>query len=99
MQLEGQVLDRHAVGRLEQHGRCSRGVRLTDQTLRDWRGVSTHVRAEPIYGKLCHEMLGRGILMSQRGIVGSLSTPMGAAEVGAFVDALDGSLTALGRFK
>ncbi|MEO8501230.1 MAG: aspartate aminotransferase family protein [Vicinamibacteria bacterium] len=74
-------------------------VRLTDHRLRDWRSISGHVRAEPIYGKLCHEMLGRGILMSQRGIVGSLSTPMGAAEVGAFVDALDGSLTALGRFK
>ena len=72
-------------------------VRLTDQTLRDWRGVSTHVRAEPIYGKLCHEMLGRGILMSQRGIVGSLSTPMGTAEIGAFAQALDGSLAALGR--
>jgi hypothetical protein len=42
-------------------------------------------------------MLGRGILMSQRGIVGSLSTPMGAAEIGTFVDALDGALKALGR--
>jgi len=74
-------------------------VRLTDQRLRDWRSISSHVRSEPIYGKLCHEMLGRGILMSQHGIVGSLSTPMGTAEAGAFVDALDGSLTALGRFK
>lgn len=72
-------------------------VRLTREDLHDWRTISRHVRAEPIYGKLCHEMLGRGILMSQRGIVGSLSTPMGSAEVGAFVEALDGSLQSLGR--
>jgi glutamate-1-semialdehyde 2,1-aminomutase len=72
-------------------------VRLTREELRDWRSISSHVRGEPIYGKLCHEMLGRGILMSQRGIVGSLSTPMGMPEVGAFVDALDGALLSLGR--
>lgn len=72
-------------------------VRLTREELRDWRTISRHVRSEPIYGKLCHEMLGRGVLMSQRGIVGSLSTPMGEAEIGTFVDALDGALRALGR--
>lgn len=72
-------------------------VRLTSDDLRDWRSISRHVRAEPIYGKLSHEMLGRGILMSQRGITGSLSTPMGLSEVGAFVDALESSLIALGR--
>jgi glutamate-1-semialdehyde 2,1-aminomutase len=72
-------------------------VRLTHDELRDWRSLSTHLESEPIYGKLCHEMLGRGILMSPRGIGGSLSTPMGPSEIGAFVDALDGALHALGR--
>ena len=72
-------------------------VRLTGHALRDWRSLSAHVESEPIYGRVCHEMLGRGILMSQRGIVGALSTPMGATEIGAFVEALDGTLQALGR--
>ena len=72
-------------------------VRLTADTLRNWRDVNNHTRGEPIYGKICHAMLGRGILMSQRGIMGSLSTPMGPSEIGAFVDALDSTLTALGR--
>ena len=72
-------------------------VRLTADTLRNWRDVSGHTRGEPIYGKICHAMLGRGILMSQRGITGSLSTPMGPSETGAFVDALDSTLGSLGR--
>lgn len=72
-------------------------VRLTNETLSNWRDVNTHSRREPIYGKICHEMLSRGILMSQRGIVGSLSLAMGTSEIGAFVDALDSSLAALGR--
>ena len=72
-------------------------VRLTNETLSNWRDVNTHSRREPIYGKICHEMLSRGILMSQRGIVGSLSLAMGPSEIGAFVDALDSSLAALGR--
>jgi len=72
-------------------------VRLTHDELRDWRSVSRHVASEPIYGQLSHEMLGRGILMSQRGITGTLSTPMGPAEIGAFVEALDDALRALGR--
>ena len=70
-------------------------VRLTDEELRDWRAVTRHVRAQPIYGKVCHEMLARGVLLSQRGILGCLSTPMGEPELDAFVAALDGTLTAL----
>ena len=72
-------------------------VRLASEELRDWRSVSNHVRAEPLYREVCHGMLGRGILMSQRGIVGCLSTPMGEAELDAFVDALDATLQAAGR--
>lgn len=72
-------------------------VRLTSATLRNWRDVNNHTRSEPIYGKICHAMLGRGILMSQRGIMGSLSLPMGPSEIGTFVDALDDTLASLGR--
>ncbi len=72
-------------------------VRLTDGELRDWRSLTRHVRAQPLYRQICHEMLGRGILMSQRGILGCLSTPMEEADLDAFVAALDGSLTALGH--
>jgi glutamate-1-semialdehyde 2,1-aminomutase len=70
-------------------------VRLTDEPLRDWRSLTLHVQAHPIYRRVCHEMLARGVLMSQRGILGCLSTPMEEAELDVFVAALDGSLTAL----
>jgi glutamate-1-semialdehyde 2,1-aminomutase len=72
-------------------------VRLTDAELRDWRAVSGHVAAEPIYRLACHEMLARGVLMSQRGIIGCLSTPMEEPDLDAFVVALDGTLAALSR--
>jgi glutamate-1-semialdehyde 2,1-aminomutase len=69
-------------------------VRLTGETLLDYRDLQRHIRAKPIYTRICHEMLARGILMSQRGIMGCLSTPMTEVEIDAFVDALEGALTA-----
>ena len=42
------------------------------------------------------EMLGHGIVTTPRGLFGCLSTPMTEAELEAFVEALDRSLTALG---
>jgi len=42
-------------------------------------------------------MLARGVMLSQRGIIGCLSTPMDEPELDTFVEALEGSLTALGR--
>jgi glutamate-1-semialdehyde 2,1-aminomutase len=70
-------------------------VRLTAEELRDFRAVSRHVAGEPVYKQICHEMLARGVLMSQRGIVGCLSTPMEERDLDAFVEALDGALDAL----
>jgi glutamate-1-semialdehyde 2,1-aminomutase len=70
-------------------------LRLTRDDLSDHRAVQRHVRATPIYSSICHEMLARGILMSQRGILGCLSTPMTAADTAAFVVALEGALGAL----
>jgi glutamate-1-semialdehyde 2,1-aminomutase len=72
-------------------------VRFTDEELRDWRSVSRHVQAQTIYRDLCHEMLARGVMMSQRGTLGCLSTPMDEPELAAFVDALDGTLAARER--
>ncbi|HEV7501026.1 MAG TPA: aspartate aminotransferase family protein [Vicinamibacteria bacterium] len=72
-------------------------VRLTDEPLHDWRSLSRHTRASPIYGLMCHEMLARGVVISPRGIVGCLSTPMGEAELVALVDAFDETLTVLDR--
>ena len=70
-------------------------VRLTDDELSNYRDVQHHIRETPVYSSICHEMLARGILISQRGIAGCLSTPMTAADVAAFVDALEGALSAL----
>jgi glutamate-1-semialdehyde 2,1-aminomutase len=70
-------------------------VRLTADELSNYRDVQRHVRATSLYSTICHEMLARGILMSQRGILGCLSTPMTTAELTSFVAALDGALTAL----
>lgn len=70
-------------------------IRFTDEDLRDWRGLSRHVQATPVYGRLCHEMLGRGVVISPRGGAGCLSTPMGEPELDQYADALDGTLAAL----
>jgi glutamate-1-semialdehyde aminotransferase len=40
-------------------------------------------------------MLANGVVTTPRGIFGCLSTPMTDAELNAFVEALDRSLTAL----
>jgi glutamate-1-semialdehyde aminotransferase len=69
---------------------------LTDRELVDFRSLQGFSRTNPVYGELCHQMLANGIVTTPRGIFGCLSTAMGEAEVEAYVDALDRSLTALG---
>ena len=74
-------------------------VHLTGETLRDYRSLVEHSRDAnrvAVHARLCHEMLGRGIMISKRGIFGCLSTPMTEAELDAFVAALDESLAAIG---
>ncbi len=71
-------------------------VRLTEDELTDFRSVRLDALSQPVYGELCHEMLGRGIMTSRRSVIGSLSTPMTVVEADAFIDALERSLTALG---
>ena len=73
----------------------SSNVRLTATPLRGYRDVQRHIRQCPIYRDVCHAMLARGILLSQRGIQGCLSTPMTEVEVEAFVQALDGALASV----
>jgi glutamate-1-semialdehyde 2,1-aminomutase len=79
---------------------CGKGsmftAHLTDQELVDFRSLQGFSSTQPIYGELCHEMLAQGIVTTPRGIFGNLSTPMGEAEVDAFVSALGRSLAALG---
>lgn len=68
---------------------------LTDKELIDYRSLSGFSRTAPAYVKLCHEMLGRGVIISPRGIFGCLSTPMTEIELDTFVEALRQSLSAL----
>lgn len=81
------------------HKICGKGSlflgHLTDEELIDYRSLSGYSRSNPIYGELCHELLASGIVTTPRGIFGCLSTPMTEAELDAFVDALDRSLTSL----
>ena len=70
---------------------CGQGslfvAHLSDAELVDFRSIKGFSRTNPVYATLCHEMLGRGIVTSQRGLFGCLSTPMGTAELDAFVEA------------
>jgi len=78
-------------------GRASMFVaHLNGGELVDYRSLRSFSRTSPAYGKLCHEMLERGIIISPRGVFGCLSTPMGEPEADAFVDALDNSIRQLG---
>jgi glutamate-1-semialdehyde 2,1-aminomutase len=78
---------------------CGKGslflAHLTDTELTDYRTLSGYSRTSPVYGQLCHELLARGIVISSRGLFGCLSTPMTEAELDAFVEAVEQSLTAL----
>jgi glutamate-1-semialdehyde 2,1-aminomutase len=81
------------------HKVCGKGslflAHFTETELTDYRSLRGYSRTNPVYGELCHELLARGVITSPRGIFGCLSTPMGHAEIDAFVEALDESLTAL----
>ena len=68
---------------------------LSDAELVDFRSIKGFSRTNPVYAALCHEMLGRGIVASSRGLLGCLSTPMESAELDAFVEAVGESLAEL----
>ncbi|HJO04983.1 MAG TPA: aspartate aminotransferase family protein [Acidobacteriota bacterium] len=70
------------------------GVLFTEAPIRDFRGLLEASAVEPGQAKVVAEMLSRGILLGQRGVLGCLSTPMGTDEIDAFVVALDESLGA-----
>ena len=79
---------------------CGRGslflAHLTAGELVDFRSLSGYSRSNPMYQDLCHEMLANGIVTSPRGVFGCLSTPMTEADLDAFVDALQQSLSRIG---
>jgi glutamate-1-semialdehyde 2,1-aminomutase len=87
--------DRHIAGTV-----CGKGslfaAHLTDRELVDFRSLQGFSRTKPVYGELCHQMLANGIVTTPRGIFGCLSTPMTEAELNAFVEALDRSLSVVG---
>src|SRR5579871_41747 len=68
---------------------------LTDQELVDFRSITGYSRTNPIYSRLCHQMLGNGIVTGPRGLFGCLSTPMTEAEIETFVEAVERSLRGL----
>jgi glutamate-1-semialdehyde 2,1-aminomutase len=68
---------------------------LTDQVLTDYRSLVRPTNSRRVYPDLCHQLLAHGILASNRGIFGCLSTPMTTAELDAYVDAVDRSFAAL----
>lgn len=69
---------------------------LTDDVLTDYRSLVRPANSRRVYPDLCHQLLAHGILASNRGIFGCLSTPMTTAELDSYVDAVDRSFTALG---
>ena len=71
-------------------------ILLSDDDAADFRDVASIRSFRPELANLMPEMLSRGILLGSRGLFGALSTPMGDQELDAFVDALEGSLDALG---
>ncbi len=68
---------------------------LTNHVLTDYRSLVRPANSRRVYPDLCHQLLAHGILASNRGIFGCLSTPMTTAELDAYVDAVDRSFTAL----
>ena len=73
-------------------------VLLTEGQPVDFRDLLEIRASGPDLTGLDREMLGRGVLLGSRGLVGVLSTPMGQTEVDQFVTALEGSLAALGVY-
>ncbi|HXZ32932.1 MAG TPA: aspartate aminotransferase family protein [Terriglobales bacterium] len=70
-------------------------VHLTSQALIDFRSLVLCSHTPSVSDKLCHELLARGIVISPRGVGGSLSTPMTTADLDIFVDAVKKSLLAV----
>ena len=71
-------------------------VLLTDQELSDFRSVARARAHSPQLAEIAREMLHHGILLGQRGLFLSLSTPMQSAEIEAFLEAFERSLDTLG---
>jgi glutamate-1-semialdehyde 2,1-aminomutase len=68
---------------------------LSTRVLIDYRSLVTPTNSRRVYPELCDQLLAHGILASNRGIFGCLSTPMTMAELDAYVDAVDRSFTGL----
>jgi glutamate-1-semialdehyde 2,1-aminomutase len=97
-------MGRHLRGRLEQMlhdlrrpgqvlGRGSLfAVHLTGRELIDYRSLVETSPGRTFFKDICHEMLGRGIVIPRDRLFGCLSTPMTETELDMFVQAFDESL-------
>jgi len=99
----GQYIRRQLTRMLEQRGTPAQvlgkgslfAVHLTGRELVDYRSLVEASRGKAFMTELCHQMLGRGIVISKERLFGCLSTPMTHYELDAFVEGLDRSLEAL----
>jgi glutamate-1-semialdehyde 2,1-aminomutase len=69
-------------------------LHLTNAELWDYRSSLLDARGEALRRDLYFGLLGRGVLIATSGL-GCLSTPMGPAEVDAFLESLDDTLAEL----
>ena len=69
-------------------------VTFAQGELQGFRSLKEGAEAGPDIHELCHEMLGRGILIPSYRLFGCLSTPMTERELDCFVNAMDESLSA-----
>ena len=84
-----EILERHGIPNLTTGRGSLFSVVPGHEEPRNFRELSSAHRAVPHLPKIAREMLHRGILMGARGLFGALSTPMGDAEIDAFLAAAE----------
>jgi glutamate-1-semialdehyde aminotransferase len=70
-------------------------VHLTGRELIDYRSLVETSPGRAFFKDICHQMLGRGIVIPRDRLFGCLSTPMTETELDMFVQAFDESLGAM----
>ena len=86
-----QVLRRHGIEAVPTGRGSLFAVVPGTEPPKNFRAVFTARSAAPQLQSIAREMFNRGILMGARGLFGSLSTPMGDAEIDGFLEAADGA--------
>jgi glutamate-1-semialdehyde 2,1-aminomutase len=92
--LEQMLHDRRCPGQVLGRGSLF-AVHLTGRELIDYRSLVETSPGRAFFKDICHEMLGRGVVIPRDRLFGCLSTPMNETELDTFVQALDESLDAM----